>query len=129
VIARRFLFLIAAFITGAIGFWLRFHAPISPDMRDATGGAAYVVFWIFVAASLAPRTRPVRLALVILSITCVLEFLQLWHPFWLERTRATFLGRVILGTTFGWTDFPPYFVGALFGWAILRVASSPRATN
>jgi hypothetical protein len=36
--------------------------------------------------------------------------------------RSTFIGRCVLGTTFGWDDFPPYFIGAAVGWAMLWLA-------
>ena len=106
---------------------MRFKAPISPDARDDVGGVAYVVFFVFVAAFVAPMTRASRIALIVLLVTCVLEFLQLWHPVWLERIRSTFIGRCLLGTTFGWSDFPPYFLGAVIGWALLRILE--RVTN
>jgi hypothetical protein len=48
-----------------------------------------------------------------------LEFAQLWHPAWLEAIRRTFIGRCVLGTTFGWDDFPAYVVGAVLGWMLL----------
>jgi len=120
-IQRRLVLLSVVIALGILGYWLRFKAPISPEARDSAGGVAYVVFFVVVAAFIAPAARPWRLALIVLLVTCVLEFLQLWHPGWLERIRATFIGRCLLGTTFGWSDFPPYFVGAFIGWALLRV--------
>ena len=81
-----------------------------------------MVFWIFVLAFLAPRIVPLRNALAIFLTTCGLEFAQLWHPAWLEAIRRTFIGRCVLGTTFGWDDFPPYAAGALVGWALLSAA-------
>jgi Protein of unknown function (DUF2809) len=113
--------LIAVIALGVVGYWLRFKAPISPEARDDVGGVAYVVFFVLVAAFIAPTVRASRLALTVLLVTCVLEFLQLWHPGWLERIRSTFIGRCLLGTTFGWSDFLPYFLGAILGWALLRV--------
>jgi hypothetical protein len=71
--------------------------------------------------------KPWRSAAIILSITCALEFAQLWHPVWLERIRRTFLGRVLLGTTFDWTDFPSYVAGALFGWIVLSLLQTGRS--
>ena len=120
-IQRRLVLLLAVIALGFLAYWLRFKAPISPDARDDVGGVAYVVFFVFLAAFVAPMARASRIALSVLLVTCVLEFLQLWHPVWLERIRATFIGRCLLGTTFGWSDFPPYFLGAVIGWALLRI--------
>jgi hypothetical protein len=47
-------------------------------------------------------------------------FLQLWHPPLLEQIRATLIGKLLLGTTFVWWDFPHYILGCIFGWLWLR---------
>lgn len=104
-----------------VGYWLRFYAPIDPEWRDRSGGAAYVIFWILAYALVRPTAPALPVTLVVLFITCCLEFLQQWHPGWLEAIRRTWLGRLILGTTFDWSDFPPYFVGALIGFFIMRL--------
>jgi len=102
------------------GFWLRFDAPISPYLRDASGGTSYVLVFILGFGALNRKAHSQNIAVGVLSVTCCLEFLQLWHPVWLEACRRTLAGRLLLGTTFEWTDFPPYFVGAALGWALLR---------
>lgn len=102
------------------GFWLRFDAPISPYLRDASGGISYVLFFILAVGALTPRASSTTIAISVLAVTCCLEFLQLWHPAWLEACRRTIPGRLLLGTTFEWTDFPPYFIGAAIGWALSR---------
>jgi uncharacterized protein DUF2809 len=117
---RRLVPLAAAIAVGVVGYWLRFKAPISPEARDNSGGVAYVVFFVLLGGVITPAVRPSRIALTVFLITCVLEFLQLWHPGWLERIRSTFIGRCLLGTTFGWSDFPPYAIGASIGWVLLR---------
>jgi len=121
---QRLSFLLTFVLIGAAGYWLRFLAPISSEWRDRSGGAAYVAFWIVILAFVSPRMKPWRAALIILLVTCVLEFAQLWHPVWLESLRRTFVGRVILGTTFDWSDFPSYFAGALLGWLLLFLLQS-----
>ena len=102
------------------GFWLRFDAPISPNLRDASGGISYVFFFILAVGALAPKASSGAIAITVLAVTCCLEFLQLWHPLWLEACRRTIPGRLLLGTTFEWTDFPPYFLGAALGYAVSR---------
>lgn len=49
-------------------------------------------------------------------MTCILEFLQLWHPPFLELIRSYLIGRLLIGTSFSWWDFPHYLVGCLIGW-------------
>jgi hypothetical protein len=82
---------------------------------------AYVVFFILLAALFLPRRRAAApIAASVLLATCGLEFLQLWQPPWLQAARSTFVGAMLLGTTFSWWDFPAYIVGAVVGWMILR---------
>jgi hypothetical protein len=108
---------------GIFGYWLRLDAPLAESVRDASGGVAYVIFWILVLGSIARRSSAGHVAFLVFAVTCVLEFLQLWHPPWLEAIRSTLPGRLVIGTTFEWTDFPPYAVGALIGWWLVRVLS------
>jgi hypothetical protein len=68
-----------------------------------------------------PGTNTGKIAAGVLAATCVLEFLQLWHPPFLEALRSNFLGATILGTTFDWTDFPYYFAGSGIGWLWLNM--------
>jgi hypothetical protein len=112
-----FLVIVALMVTG---YWLRFYAPIDPEWRDRSGGAAYVIFWILAYAFIRPTASALPVALTVFLITCCLEFLQLWHPTWLEAIRRTWPGRLVLGTTFEWSDFSPYVVGALIGFAAMR---------
>jgi len=111
----------ALLAVGALGYWLRFYAPVGDWLRDRSGGAAYALFWTLAFAALKPTVPALRLAATMFIVTCGLEFLQAWHPAWLEAIRRTLAGRLILGTTFDWLDFPPYAVGAVLGWAAVSV--------
>ena len=98
------------------GFYAKFYrGPASHWVNDSLAGAFYVIFWCLVVFLLVPRWKPHRIAAGVLAATCILEFLQLWHPPFLEWLRGYFLGRTILGTTFDWMDFPYYFAGAAAG--------------
>lgn len=85
-------------------------------VRESSGGALYVVFFCLSAFFIWPRARAWLLAAAVLSATCCVELLQLWHPRWLETIRATTAGGLVLGSTFVWGDFPWYVVGAGLGW-------------
>ena len=112
-----------------LGLWARFSAPVPEWLRDASGGALYVVFWMVAFLVLRPKTSALPLAAVVFAVTCAVEFSQAWHPVWLDRVRATLPGRLVLGTTFDWGDFPPYAVGAAVGWAMVRVRERFVATD
>lgn len=111
---------LAAAVVLPAGYGLRF-APALPEwVRDGSGGLAYVVLLAMLAGVAWPQVSAARLALGALATTCVVEVSQLWHPAWLDGIRRTLPGRLVLGSTFGWSDFPPYVAGAIAGWALLR---------
>lgn len=96
------------------------------------GGVFYVIFWCL-AVSLVWRAATSRwIAAGVVGVTCGLEFLQLWHPPFLQALRRHFLGGTILGTTFVWSDFPYYFLGGAVAWAwmaLVRRAESAGQTG
>jgi Protein of unknown function (DUF2809) len=100
-----------------IGYWVRFSTFLNAAwLNDALGSIAYEIFWILLLVLLMPRILPSRAAIAIFLATCAIEFLQLWKPAWLEAIRATLPGRLVLGNTFTWTDFPAYAIGSFAGW-------------
>jgi Protein of unknown function (DUF2809) len=109
-------------VSAALGLYAKrfYHGPAAAWARDSAGGVFYVIFWCLVVAMLLPRVSAARIAVGVLVATCILEFLQAWHPPLLEAARSHFIGRTILGSYFDWGDFLYYFVGAAIGWAWLR---------
>jgi hypothetical protein len=117
--------LLALVIVLPAGYFLRFTPGLPEWLRDASGGALYVVCLALGLGVLWPRGRPVMLAVAAFALTCGVEFAQLAHPAWLDALRATRPGRLALGTTFAWGDFPPYAAGAVLGCGLLgRTAKS-----
>lgn len=120
---RQLLLTAASIVVNALlGLYAKrwYHGPGSAWARDSLGGVFYVIFWCMVVAMVLPRTNASRIAASVLIATCMLEFLQAWHPPLLEAARSTFLGRTILGSYFDWGDFLYYFIGAGIGWAWLQ---------
>jgi hypothetical protein len=104
-----------------VGFYSKsYTGPAANWVNNSLSGVFYEIFWcVFLLLSL-DNTRPWIIATFVLMITCVLEFLQLWHPPFLEFLRSTFIGRAVLGTSFTWSDFPYYFLGCGAGWLWMR---------
>lgn len=116
-------------IVTPLGFLFKFYSgPAHFWFNDYGAGLLYEIFWILVVFFFFPKTeRLVQIATIVFIITSILEVLQLWHPWLLERIRATFLGRAFLGTSFVWWDFPHYLLGCLLGWLILaNMVRKPR---
>jgi len=113
--------LLSILIITPIGFYSKFyHGPAAAWVNYSLGGLFYVIFWCLLLYFFIPKCSPKLIAILVLTITCILECLQLWHPPFLEMLRANFVGRTILGNSFHWSDFPYYFIGCGFGWLWLR---------
>ncbi len=124
---HRLLFLINILAIIPLGYVVRFGHILPEFISDAGGGIAYEIFWILTVLAIAPRAN-IRLTVISVCLaTCALEFLQLYQPPLLQSIRATLPGRLLLGNTFAWSDFPPYFIGSALGllWVyyLERVAS------
>ena len=118
---RKRILLSLAVIT-PLGFLFKgYSGPAAWWFNDYGAGLLYEVFWCLVVFLGMPRREAVtRIAFWVFGITCLLEVLQLWHPWVLEQIRSTFLGRALIGTTFVWWDFPHYILGCLIGWLWMR---------
>jgi len=111
--------LIALAVITPMGFATKVYTgPGSWWVQDYFGDVFYEVFWILVAMAVWPRWSPWRVAAGVLAVTSALELLQLWHPPGLEAIRATFIGRILIGTTFVLWDFPHYVIGCVLGAAL-----------
>jgi glycopeptide antibiotics resistance protein len=102
------------------GYSMRFAPGLNPVLQDVVGSLAYQVLIMFLVAFLYPRLSLVTVAIGVFVFSAAIEFLQLYQPSWLQAIRATWAGRVILGNTFLWADFPPYALGCLLGWVGVR---------
>jgi len=80
------------------------------------------VFWstmfFFLFRCFSPRVPLWKIALYTISFSVAIEVSQLYHAPWIDRLRATFLGSMLLGTTFVWSDIACYSAGTLLGWLI-----------
>ncbi len=99
------------------GYMLRFSTAISEGLADVLGSLAYEIAWVLLVVGLWPQVSLRGAAIGVCCATCGIEFLQLWHPPFLETLRQTLPGRLVLGNSFRWADFPPYFIGSGLGWA------------
>lgn len=107
-----------------LGFSTKFYSgPAAGWVNDSLGGLLYIVFWCLLVFLFFPSFLPRNISVGVLLSTCLLEILQLWHPPFLELIRSNFIGRTVLGTTFVWSDFFYYVLGAAFSFLIMRISS------
>lgn len=119
---ERVRILISLCVIVPVGFYSKFYTGFGANwINNSLGGFFYEIFWCLAIFLFSEKIKPWKIAAVVLLITCGLEILQLWHPAFLEFLRSYFIGRTVLGTTFSWSDFPYYFMGAAAGWLWMRL--------
>lgn len=113
----RILSLISVIIIIPIGFGAKFYnGPYSSWVNNSFAGVFYEIFWCLVFLMLLPKANPLKIVIWVLVITCILESLQLWHPFFLEVLRDNLIGQTVLGNSFNPSDYLYYFIGCILGW-------------
>jgi hypothetical protein len=106
------------------GFYTKFYqGPGALWIHQSLGGLLYVIFWCVLVSLIFPWIRHLTIVIGVFLFTSLLEFLQLWHPNFLEVIRGTFPGAVILGTTFSLLDFVYYILGSLLSWIWLNIVN------
>ena len=109
---RAFGFCIWHYYRGVAQNWIRYYVSAS----------VYVVMWSLLFFFFWPtKNNNIRIPVLVLLGTCLLEVLQLWEPDFLERLRSTLLGAGLIGTDFVWLQFPFYVLGALVAVVVLKL--------
>ncbi|QKQ76271.1 DUF2809 domain-containing protein [Nostoc sp. TCL240-02] len=114
--------IISILIVVPMGLLSKFYSgPAHQWFNDYGGDILYEIFWcLFAFWFFRSRTAIIQIPIWVFIITCILEFLQLWHTPLLNEIRTTLIGKLLLGTTFVWWDFPHYLLGCVLGWLWLR---------
>jgi hypothetical protein len=93
-------------------------------VNNYLGGIIYVVFFIILGSLILPSANILKLSLIVLFITCLLEFSQLLKGEILNELRAHFIFRSLIGSVFNVFDFMFYIAGASVGYCFLRFLKS-----
>jgi hypothetical protein len=116
----RLIFFVNLLAIVPLGYIVRFSHILPEYFHDAGGSIAYEIFWILLVLFIYPLANRRSTAIWVCLGSCAIELLQLYQPPWLQSLRATLPGRLVLGTSFAWSDFPAYFVGSYLGWLWVR---------
>ncbi len=105
------------------GFLFKFYSgPARWWFNNYGAGVLYEIFWILIIFFIFPRKGLInKIPPWVFIVTCALEFLQFWHPMFLEKIRSYFIGSALIGTTFVWWDFPHYVIGCAMGWWLIKM--------
>lgn len=91
---------------------------IEPAWVRASGGDVLIVVPIYALVAIArPRRRSPSVAAITFAYAAAIEFSQLYHAPAIDRFRATFVGRMTIGSTFVPSDFLCYAIGTLVALA------------
>lgn len=120
---KRNLILISIFLVVPLGLYSKYYQGIGSTWVNDYGAAIwYEVFWCLFAFYFFSGKQAIKsIPIYVFIITCLLEILQLWNPPILALMRSYLLGKLLLGTTFSWWDFPHYVIGCLLGWLWLEM--------
>jgi hypothetical protein len=119
-ITFRKIFLVIILIP--IGLYTKVYSGIGHEfICNRMGGIIYVIFFIVLASLAFPKARPIKLSLIVLGITSLLELSQLIHNDILDDFRTNFIFRALFGNVFNAFDFLYYIIGALVGFGILNI--------
>lgn len=100
----------------------KFGAHLPGFVAEYAGDALYATLIYVLAAFVRPRSKGLHLASFAFVFSALVEASQAVHVGALDAVRATLPGRLVLGTTFVWSDFPCYAAGALLGLSVDTVA-------
>ncbi len=119
----RFLSLISLLIITPLGFFSKaYNGPGQVWFNQNLGGLLYEIFWCLFFFCFIPSKKAIQqIPLGVFFFTCILELMQLWRNPAVIEIRSTLFGRLFLGTTFSWLDFPHYLLGCFIGWLWLKL--------
>ncbi|MGK7954351.1 MAG: DUF2809 domain-containing protein [Crocosphaera sp.] len=120
---KRLLIVISIIIVVPLGLYSKYYQGFGSVWVNDYGAAIwYEVFWCLFAYYFFSGKKEIKLIpIYVFIVTCLLEILQLWNPPILALIRSHILGKLLLGTTFSWWDFPHYVMGCLLGWLWLEL--------
>ena len=128
---KRSLILLSIFFVVPLGLYSKYYQGMGSVWVNDYGAAIwYEVFWCLLAFYFFSGKKGIKLIpFYVFIITCLIEISQLWNPPILALIRSHILGKLLLGTTFCWWDFPHYLLGCLLGWLWICMINQCTHTN
>ena len=122
---NRFLYFIAGCVVVPLALASRQYASLLPDiLKKNTGDALWSAMVFIMLGWIFPRWSTLRVSVGALLISYAVEISQLYHRPWIDNLRHTWLGGLILGYGFMWSDLVCYTIGVIVAAAVEHVACS-----
>jgi len=99
----------------------------SEFFHNYLGGVIYMCFFIVLTSLFFPQSDPIKITLIVLIITCMIEFSQLIQASFMISLRKHFIIQVLIGSVFNYFDFVFYLAGAGIGFGILCLIKNKTA--
>jgi len=117
----KFLTIISLLIIIPLGFATKFYHGIYANwVNNSLCGVFYEIFWCLVIFFIFFRLSPFRIVIIVFIVTSALEFTQLYKAPFLETVRKNFIGRMLIGNSFTWTDFLYYLIGCILAYFLIN---------
>jgi len=113
---NRILYFMGWFVVIVLGLlWRRFGREL-PEFLALYAGDTLWALMIFLGVGFLFARWPTRRVVIVALLFCyVIEVSQLYHAPWIDKIRNTWLGGLILGFEFHWSDIACYTVGVMLG--------------
>lgn len=116
---RRIIYFILYLLIIPIGLATRKMPHLFHPFIAAYGGdTLWAAMFVFLFRAIWPTTILWKVVLYSYLLTVAIEVSELYHAPWLDRIRSTFLGKMLLGWGFLWSDLVCYLIGIIFAWLI-----------
>jgi glycopeptide antibiotics resistance protein len=113
-VTKRLIYLLILFIIICIGLYSKRITGVITEVIDLKDVVwATMVYFLFRIVFI--NWSKIKVAAIGILFSCVVEISQLYHDDWIDKLRGTFLGGIILGSEFVWTDLLAYLCGIAFG--------------
>jgi hypothetical protein len=111
---HRLIYLVILIIIICIGLYSRGMTGVITEIIDFKDVIwAMMIYFLFRIVFLEWSMK--KTAIAGISFSFLVEASQLYHAYWIDQLRSTFLGGLILGTSFVWGDLVAYLFGIGFG--------------
>jgi glycopeptide antibiotics resistance protein len=120
---RRVIYFILYLLVIPVGLATRKFPSYFPGfVADFGGDVLWSTMFFFLFRAFQPKASLLRIAVYTFAFSLSIELSQLYHAQWIDSLRTSFLGRMLLGSTFLWSDIGCYLTGTIIGWLIALFA-------
>jgi hypothetical protein len=114
---NRSLYFFTAVVVAALALGSRRYGVMLPRFITLyAGDTLWALMFFLLIGFVAVRWSSRRVAVITLLLACAGEISQLYHAPWIDDIRNTWLGGIILGYGFLWSDLVCDTVGVFLGW-------------